>query len=122
VTAIRQWRILERVELIETSVFTKQITSLLGDEEYKEFQSRLAANPQLGPLIKVVAGYARRAWLLDHEAKRRCTGHLLLGGPKRLDLAAQCVSEERGGGPDSETGSQLARVIKEEFGDEKADV
>jgi hypothetical protein len=40
------------VELIETSTFTKQITALLTDEEYGEFQSRLAANPQLGALIK----------------------------------------------------------------------
>jgi hypothetical protein len=40
------------VELIETSTFTKQITTLFTDEEYGEFQSRLAANPQLGALIK----------------------------------------------------------------------
>jgi len=36
------------VELIETSTFTKQITALLSDDEYGAFQSRLAANPQLG--------------------------------------------------------------------------
>jgi hypothetical protein len=40
------------VELIETSTFTKQITALLTDEEYGEFQARLAANPQLGSVIK----------------------------------------------------------------------
>ena len=40
------------MELIETSTFTRQITALLADEEYGEFQSRLAANPQLGALIK----------------------------------------------------------------------
>ena len=41
----------DRVELIETPTFTKQITALLSDEEYGEFQSQLAANPQLGPLL-----------------------------------------------------------------------
>jgi len=51
-TAIRQWRIMKRAELIETSTFTRQITALLRDEEYAEFQSRLAANPSLGALIK----------------------------------------------------------------------
>jgi len=38
---------MEAVELIETSIFTKQITALLSDEDYGAFQSRLAANPGL---------------------------------------------------------------------------
>jgi hypothetical protein len=40
------------VELIETSIFTRQINALLSDEEYCGFQSRIAANPELGVLIK----------------------------------------------------------------------
>jgi hypothetical protein len=40
------------VELIETSTFTRQIAALLGDEEYGEFQSRIAANPEVGVLIR----------------------------------------------------------------------
>ena len=40
------------MELIETSTFTRQITALLSDEDYGAFQSRLAANPGLGALIK----------------------------------------------------------------------
>jgi mRNA-degrading endonuclease RelE of RelBE toxin-antitoxin system len=51
-TPIRQWRIIRRVELVETYAFTKQINSLLSDDEYREFQSRLAANPELGSLIR----------------------------------------------------------------------
>ena len=38
--------------LIETSTFTRQIKALLSDDEYGEFQSRLAANPQLGAVMK----------------------------------------------------------------------
>jgi len=44
------------VALIETSTFTKQITASLSDGEYEEFQSQLAANPQLGPLLKGSGG------------------------------------------------------------------
>ncbi len=40
------------VELVETSTFTKQITALLTDEEYGEFQARLTANPEMGDLIR----------------------------------------------------------------------
>lgn len=39
-------------EFIETSVFTRQITALLNDDEYRQFQSALAANPAAGVLIR----------------------------------------------------------------------
>ena len=40
------------MEPIETSTFTRQITALLPDEAYGEFQSRIAANPELGVVIR----------------------------------------------------------------------
>jgi len=40
------------VELIETSTFTRQITALLTEEAYGEFQPRIAANPELGAVIR----------------------------------------------------------------------
>jgi hypothetical protein len=40
------------VELIETSTFTKQIAALLSNEEYRQFQLRLAANPELRARIQ----------------------------------------------------------------------
>jgi hypothetical protein len=52
------------VELIETSTFTRQIAALLSDEDYGAFQSRLAANPGLGALIKGGSGIRRDLILL----------------------------------------------------------
>ena len=52
------------MELVETSIFTKQVTALLNDEEYGEFQAGLAANPGLGLLSRVVGAFARFAWRL----------------------------------------------------------
>src|SRR6185436_12865420 len=112
-----------RVELIETSAFTKQITALLSDEEYGEFQSRLAANPQLGPLIKGGAGIRKirvavgsrgksgGARVIYYWAVRSDLILLLYAYPKNVaaDLTPKQVS-------------QLAKVVKEELGDEKADV
>jgi hypothetical protein len=37
---------------IETSIFTKQIKSLISDEEYREFQEELLLQPDKGALIK----------------------------------------------------------------------
>ena len=109
----------ENVELIETSAFTKQITDLLSDEEYGEFQSRLAANPQLGALIRGGGGMRKirvavgtrgkrgGARVIYYWAMRRDLILLLYAYPKNVtaDLTPKQVS-------------QLARVVKEEFGDE----
>ena len=37
---------------IETSVFTRMVTSLLTDDEYREFQNVLLKDPAAGDLIK----------------------------------------------------------------------
>jgi RelE toxin of RelE / RelB toxin-antitoxin system len=108
------------LELIETSTFTKQITALLGDEEYGEFQARLAANPQLGALIKggggirkvrlAVGARGKRggARVIYYWAARRDLILLLYAYPKNVaaDLTPKQVS-------------QLAKVVREEFGHEK---
>lgn len=111
------------MELIETSTFTKQITALLMDEEYGEFQSRLAANPQLGALIKGGGGIRKirvavgsrgksgGARVIYYWAVRRDMILLLYAYPKNVaaDLTPKQIA-------------QLAKVVKEEFGNEKGDV
>jgi len=111
------------VELIETSTFTKQITTLLRDEEYGEFQSRLAANPELGAVIKGGGGIGKvrvalgsrgksgGARVIYYWAVRRDVILLLYAYPKNVtaDLTPKQIA-------------QLAKVVKEEFGNEKGDV
>ncbi len=111
------------MELIETSTFTKQITALLTDEQYREFQSRLAANPQLGALIKGGGGIRKvrvavesrgksgGARVIYYWAGRRDVILLLYAYPKKVtaDLTPKQIA-------------QLAKVVKEEFGHEKGDV
>jgi hypothetical protein len=111
------------VELIETSIFTRQIAALLSDEEYGEFQSRIAANPEIGALIrggggirKVRIGVGSRgksggARVIYYWAVRRDTILLLYAYAKNAaaDLTPKQVS-------------QLAKVVKEEFGGEKTNV
>src|SRR5260370_35835110 len=59
-----------QVELIETSTFTRQITALLGDEDYGAFQSRLAANPRLGARIKGGGGIRKIRVAVGSSGKR----------------------------------------------------
>jgi hypothetical protein len=104
------------VELIETSTFTKQITILLTDDEYGEFQSRLAANPELGAVIKGGGGIRKvrvalgsrgksgGARVIYYWAVRRDVILLLYAYPKNVtaDLTPKQIAK-------------LAKVVKEEF-------
>ena len=111
------------MELIETSTFTRQITSLLSDEEYGGFQSRIAAHPELGALIRGGGGIRKvrvavgsrgksgGARVIYYWAVRRDVILLLYAYPKNAaaDLTPNQIA-------------RLARVVKEEFGSEKTDV
>ena len=105
------------MELIETSIFTRQIATLLSDEEYREFQSRIAANPELGAVIKGGGGIRKVRVAVGSRGKsggarviyywtvRKDVILLLYAYPKNVaaDLTPKQVS-------------QLAKVIKKEFG------
>jgi hypothetical protein len=39
------------VEFVETTVFTRQVTTLLSDDEYRELQLALIQAPEKGDLI-----------------------------------------------------------------------
>lgn len=40
------------MEFIETPTFTRQVTQLLSDEEYRQVQNTLVEDPECGDLIK----------------------------------------------------------------------
>ena len=93
------------MELIETSMFTRQITALLTDEEYGEFQTLLAANPQLGTVVTGGGGIREDpggSWVTRQE--RRRARYLLLGCAPWFDFVALRVFQERHCGSDPEAG------------------
>lgn len=54
----------------ETSVFTRQIGSLISDEAYREFQQELIFNPAAGDLIKGSGGLRKIRWRSATGGKR----------------------------------------------------
>ncbi len=107
------------MELIETSVFTRQITELLDDDEYRQFQARLADNPALGPIIRGGGGIRKArvgvgsrgksggARIIYYWVVRKDLILLLYAFPK--SVAANLTAKQT---------AQLAKTVKEEFGDE----
>jgi hypothetical protein len=57
------------MEIVETSVFTKQIRSLLKDDEYQELQERLVAYPLAGVLIRGSGGLRKLRWAIEGRGK-----------------------------------------------------
>ena len=101
----------------------RQITALLSDEEYRRFQSQLAANPANGSVIKGGKGIRKvrvavgsrgksgGARIIYYWAVRKHVILLLYAYPK--NVAANLTPKQT---------TQLAKVVNEEFGNESEDV
>jgi len=55
--------------IIETPVFTKLITELMSDEDYRELQLTLVAHPDLGVLVRNSGGLRKLRWNLVGRGK-----------------------------------------------------
>ncbi len=56
--------------IIETRMFTRQITELMPDDLYREFQETLWINPTLGALIPGSGELRKVRWKLPGKGKR----------------------------------------------------
>ena len=56
--------------IIETSIFTKKITSLLNDDEYRTLQNLLVETPNLGDIIQGSGGIRKIRWGFSGRGKR----------------------------------------------------
>lgn len=54
---------------VETPIFTVQVTELLTDTEYSEFQQFLIANPEAGDVIQETGGLRKVRWAAGGKGK-----------------------------------------------------
>jgi mRNA-degrading endonuclease RelE of RelBE toxin-antitoxin system len=55
---------------VEFPNFTKRVTKLLDDEDYRRLQAALLANPELGDLIRGTGGLRKARWSAKGRGKR----------------------------------------------------
>ena len=68
---MRHWRILHiPMQFIETSIFTRQVTTLLADDEYRQLQIALSAHPDTGAIIPHGGGLRKIRWSMSGRGKR----------------------------------------------------
>ena len=58
------------MEIVETSVFTKQVRGLLPDDEYRKLQAVLARRPKIGKVIRGSGGIRKTRWALPGGGRR----------------------------------------------------
>ena len=58
------------MELIETSVFTRQVQATLTEEEYRALQLELIARPEAGSIIPGSGGLRKLRWRMSGRGKR----------------------------------------------------
>lgn len=56
--------------IVETSVFTRQVLSLLEEEEYRRLQTVLVAHPEIGKIIPGSGGLRKLRWGAQGRGKR----------------------------------------------------
>ena len=57
------------MKIIETTIFTKRIRSLLTEEEYRNLQNELILNPEKGKVIRGSGGLRKIRWGISGRGK-----------------------------------------------------
>ena len=57
------------MKIIETPIFTKKVTSLLSEDEYRKLQNELVSNPEKGKIIPGIGGLRKIRWKISGRGK-----------------------------------------------------
>lgn len=97
--------------------------SLLSDEEYRKFQSQLAANPAMGALIKGGGGIRKVRLAVGSRGKRGGARVIYYWAVREnVILLLYAYAKNVAADLTAKQTAQLARVVKEEFGNGSEDV
>ena len=103
--------------ILETTVFTKIVQSLMPDDEYRLLQNRLIETPEAGDLIKGSGGLRKVRWKLEGRGKRggvRVIYYWAKSDYQKFMLFAYAKNEQEE--LTREQLSVLKKIIESEFG------
>src|SRR3981189_3035919 len=62
------------MEFIEAPAFTRHLSNYLIDDDYREWQAKVGANPELGDLMPGTGGFRKLRWADPRRGKGRRGG------------------------------------------------
>jgi mRNA-degrading endonuclease RelE of RelBE toxin-antitoxin system len=105
------------MEIVETSVFTRQLLELLPDDEYRKLQVALANTPTLGAVIPRSGGIRKVRWALPGRGKRGGTRVIYYWAATRDTILMLFIfSKGERGDLSSRQLRDLRMVVEEEYG------
>jgi len=102
------------VIIFETSIFTRQITTLMDDDEYAEFQGELAERPDMGVRIPGSGGL-RKVRVTAKRGGARVIYYWAMSDSRIFMLLAYAKNEQEDLTKDQL--KVLKALVEEEFGD-----
>jgi mRNA-degrading endonuclease RelE of RelBE toxin-antitoxin system len=106
------------LEFRETSLFTREITILLSDQEYAELQGTLVVNPEAGDLIKQPGGLRKLRWSHHRRGKGKRGGIRVIYywySPESLIYMLLAYSKEEQDDLSTAQVKALMHLVKAEF-------
>lgn len=103
------------MNFVETSAFTRSISSLMTDDEYSSLQRLLGKRPDAGPIVKG-GGIRKMRWMVSGHGKRGGLRIIYYWAVRRdtlFMLEAYLKSEKQDLTPDEI--EFLRRLVKEQF-------
>src|ERR1041385_200262 len=102
--------------VVETSIFTKQVISLLSDDEYRKLQAALINRPGMGAIVQGGGGIRKIRWGLRSKGKSggiRVIYYWAVAPEQILMLLIYAKNEQDDLTPDQVR--ELGQAVKESF-------
>jgi hypothetical protein len=104
------------MEIIETTIFTRQIQQLLTDEEYRQLQLELVNCPDQGAVIPGSGGLRKTRWSIQGRGKRggiRVIYYWIVVQDRLLMLMAYAKNEQENLTPQQV--KMLRQIVESEY-------
>ncbi len=104
------------MRFVETPIFTKIITRLLDDEEYRSLQIALMLRPEQGPVIRGAGGLRKVRWARRGTGKRGSLRVIYYCAPAESAFYMMYVySKNEQGDLTPGQARTLGQLVREEF-------
>jgi hypothetical protein len=104
------------VKFVETTVFTRRLTGVLTDDEYRRLQEALLRRPSQGNVIEGTGGIRKLRWAQQGRGKRGSLRVIYYWHTKReLFLMLFLYRKNEQGDLTSEQRQLFAKVVRQEI-------